>query len=176
MSLQQSCVRRQTTGELRPNEDPIGFSSVQWRVSPSLAPKRSPNPESRRRFVPRKAGNPQSGIEKRGHMGNIGLIQLRHVRASNQIAALNETRERVENGVIDRTIACETWAIPLPTYWPNLAPIVANRRATLHTPALWENFEYLIALCKQWIATHPHGANAPRVPLPELWKEVTDVT
>ncbi|HVS45980.1 MAG TPA: hypothetical protein VMS32_04880 [Verrucomicrobiae bacterium] len=168
-------------------------------------------------------------------MGNIGLIQLRHVRASNQIAALNETRERVEspefqefvrkarelprymadpaarrrllapemdfpgefqwllvlmyfyehlgilvkNGVIDRTIACETWAIPLLTYWPNLAPIVANRREALHTPALWENFEYLMALCKQWIATHPHGAyppNAPRVSLPELWPEVTDVT
>ena len=161
------------------------------------------------------------------------LAQIKHLRASNQIAALNEVRERVESAefqdfvqrarqlpallrdpavrrklvaaeddfapelqwvllmiyfyeqlgtlvkhrVIDKDVACETWALPLLMYWPNLAPVVANRRAALRMPALWQNFEYLISVSKQWLAKHPQGSypsDAPRVPMPELWPETIE--
>jgi len=158
------------------------------------------------------------------------LVQLRHMRSSNQIAALNEVRKRVEspefqnfvrmarrlpelfadseirkqliapefefsqeyqwvlvliyfyehlgvlvkNGVIDRDVACDTWAEPLLAYWPALAPVIANRRAALNQPNLWANFEYFATVCRDWIERHPDGAypsGAPRMPMPALWPE-----
>jgi len=161
------------------------------------------------------------------------LLQLRHMRGSNQIAALNEVRERVEssdfqeyvrlaktlpqlcadpdirrqlnapefefpqkyqwvlvllyfyehlgvlvkNGVIDRNVACDPGAEPLLTYWPALAPVIVNRRAALHQPNLWANFEYLAMVCEEWKRRHPNGAYPPRarrMDMPDPWPETNE--
>lgn len=156
------------------------------------------------------------------------LMQLRHMRGSNQLLALNEVMKTVstekfqaslhaaqeihkqfgdpnvragllsrefvtdfhdlavlvnfydqlgglvKRGAIDRAIACDSWTIPILEYWRLLSPIVANRRKALAIPGLYENFEYLAALCRQWIDEHPEGtypASLPRMPLPNLWPE-----
>mgnify|MGYP001478974860 CR=1 FL=1 len=155
------------------------------------------------------------------------LLQIRHLRSSNQIAALNECRETIESadfqvaerfialelgpklsdptvqsalleqfmakeyepmrmvgnffenmgvlvksGIIDRYIACDIWNQVILRNWNAMAPVVANRRAVLQLDALWENFEYLAVLCKQWEEQYPHGTYpkfARRMPAAELW-------
>ncbi|HKU66157.1 MAG TPA: DUF4760 domain-containing protein [Candidatus Baltobacteraceae bacterium] len=155
------------------------------------------------------------------------LMQLGHLRSSNQIAALNECRETIQsaefqaaerfvsvelsrrledpqvqlamlgryfppefecvrtianffenmgvfvkNGIIDRRIACDLWNQVILRNWSALAPVIANRRIALDFPPMWENFEYLAALCQQWEeryqdGTYPNGA--PRMQMPALW-------
>jgi hypothetical protein len=46
------------------------FSALGGAGARLLRPQRGPTPESHRRAEPRKAGKPQSGIEKLSHMGN----------------------------------------------------------------------------------------------------------
>jgi len=154
------------------------------------------------------------------------LAPIRHLRSSNQIAALNECRETIQspdlqaaeqfvlelaprlsdpavqsamiekvfeqeyapirmianffenmgvfvkNGIIDRRIACDLWTTVVVRSLDALAPIVINRRAAFDVEPLWENFEYLATVCKQWAEEHPHGdypRGARRMPHPELW-------
>jgi len=157
------------------------------------------------------------------------LMQLRHMRGSNQIIALNEVRETIEspafqaaesfvvrelpprlgdpavrqalsmpffaeeyqpvrtvanffetfgalvkNGIIDPEIACDLWGGVAQRAWDALAPIAANRRAKPGWSGLWENFEYLTVLSKNFSRDHPEGAfpkGMERLPLPELWPE-----
>jgi hypothetical protein len=150
------------------------------------------------------------------------LIQLRHMRGSNQIIALNEFRETMESptireaqqfisfelpkrlrdpverekirqvpfsgdyehlatianlfesmgefvklGIIDRTIACEIWGYVVLRNWRALSPIVWFLRKEVDAPLLWENFEYLAVLSKNFIDARPNGsypAGVPRMP------------
>lgn len=161
------------------------------------------------------------------------LLQIRHLRSSNQIAALNECRETIEspefqaaerfvaielgkrladpdvqqamlgpffpqeyepmrmvanffenlgifvkNGIIDQSIACDLWYPVILRNWNGIAPVIANRRAALDFPALWENFEYLATMCETWEERHPHGAypsGVKRMSLPELWPSVREM-
>jgi hypothetical protein len=159
------------------------------------------------------------------------LVQLRHMRSSNQIVALTEIRETLESpgfemamkyvhhefprrlqdpdvrkrllapgptpdefvpirtvssffeqfgafvkrGIIDRDIVCDLYGPPVLTNWEILAPFVANRRAAVNNPALFENFEYLATMSKGWIERHPDGAyprHARRMPQPDYWPEL----
>ena len=159
------------------------------------------------------------------------LAQIRHLRSSNQIAALNECRETIQspdfqaaeqfvldlaprlsdpavqsalledfiakeyapmrmianffenmgvfvkNGIIDREIACDLWQGVVLRNWDAIAPIAINRRVALHIEPLWENFEYLATVCKQWAEEHPHGGyprGARRMPHPDLWPLVRE--
>ena len=151
------------------------------------------------------------------------LIQLRHMRSSNQIVALNEFRETLESpgireaqrfvsfelatrlldplerekikqlpfsgdyehlgtianlfeslgefvklGIIDRTIACEIWGLVVLRNWRALSPIVTFLRTEVDAPLLWENFEYLAVLSKNFIDARPNGSYPPGVPrMPE---------
>jgi hypothetical protein len=149
------------------------------------------------------------------------LVQLRHMRGSNQIVALTECRETLEspafrdaqrfvsyelpkrlsdpvearnaaqlpftgeyeaigtvanffesmglfvkNGIIDKHIACDFWALVVLRNWEALLPITSYVRSKVG-PALWENFEYMAALCRQYQDEHPtsypHGM--PRMPV-----------
>jgi hypothetical protein len=151
------------------------------------------------------------------------LMQLRHMRGSNQIIALTECRETLEspyfreaqlfvsyelpkllidpqeilriakplsqfegeyqaidtvanffenlgvfvkNGIIDRGIACDMWSYVVLRNWKALLPIVTFVREDLHSPSVWENFEYLAFISKQYLEAHPNGSY-PRV-LPHL--------
>lgn len=152
------------------------------------------------------------------------LIQLRHMRGSNQIVALTECRETLEspafrdaqrfvsfelperlkdskeilfiaqpqsqfqgeyqaidtvgnffenlgvfvkNGIIDRRLACDTWAHVVLRNWSALLPIITFVRDDLGAPAIWENFEYLTVIAHQFASQNPAGTypkGMPRMP------------
>ena len=156
------------------------------------------------------------------------LIQLRHMRNSNQIVVFNEIRHKMEteefrsalqfiryelpakiddsafrarlldsatpeakavydvgtfidgavaplvkHKMVDRDLACDLLYYPTVMCWDNLAPFIASRRAMLGY-RVWEEFEYLSLLCKQFRDKHPLGTypkNAPALPLPDPWPE-----
>lgn len=153
----------------------------------------------------------------------VALLQLRHMRGSNQIVALTECRETLESpefqdarrfimtelprlladadirvrfeanpstpselqqavnvanffesmgafvsfGIIDRTIACSLWGNVVVGTWNHLLPMIRLRRK--RNPAVWEYFEYLAAISKQFRedtpTSYPHGV--PRMPVDE---------
>ncbi|HEY1976885.1 MAG TPA: DUF4760 domain-containing protein [Candidatus Baltobacteraceae bacterium] len=152
------------------------------------------------------------------------LIQLRHMRGSNQIVALTECRETLEspafreaqrfvsyelptriedpkevlriaqpqsqfqdeyqaidtvgnffeslgvfvkNGIIDKTLACDTWSHVVLRNWNALLPIITFVRKDLDAPGIWENFEYLAVLAQRFSHDHPTGTypkGFPRMP------------
>jgi hypothetical protein len=150
------------------------------------------------------------------------LIQLRHMRGSNQIVALTECRETIESrefgeaqrfvsfelpkrfqnpdecrkiavlpftgdyqaigtvanffesmgifvkmGIIDGRIACDFWSYIVVRNWNALAPVTTFVRGELGAPQLWENFEYLAVLSKQYMEQYPQGTypqGMPRMP------------
>jgi hypothetical protein len=160
------------------------------------------------------------------------VVQLRHARSSNHIAALNELRETMESadfqaaqhfvegelskrlqdpafryqtdapaartdetrplhakidtfgnffegmgilvktGLVDRDLVLEIWCGVVIRAWEGLAPITAIARR--ESDAVWENFEYLTVLAREWKAAHPKGtypAGAQRIELNDEWLE-----
>jgi hypothetical protein len=147
----------------------------------------------------------------------VAIIQLRHARGSNQIAALNELRETMETpsfqaaqhfigtelaaklqdpafryqlahryartdenrppigmvnslgnfyesmglllktGLVEPELALEMWSANAEADWENLRPVTAIARRGAGD-GLWENFEYLAVLSKDWLAAHRKGA------------------
>ena len=161
------------------------------------------------------------------------LVQLRHMRSSNQIAALNELRETIESeyfresaefvhkklpallndprirseiaagtrvpaikeltpaatladffeqcgmfvkhGIIERKLFCDLWSYNVLIDWIAIAPLVTNLRTMQNLPALWENFEYLASISREWLAKYGNGnypAGATHEVMPPLWPEV----
>jgi hypothetical protein len=159
------------------------------------------------------------------------IIQLRHVRSSNQVAAQNELREAYETaeskvaqhfilaelgnaledpafryqianrasrtgvyqqsiakvvtmgnffelmGVlvktesVDRKLVLEIWSGVVTMAWQKLGPVIAILRRA-EGSGLWDNFEYLVVLSQDWIATYPNGSyprGARRVDLEDQW-------
>jgi hypothetical protein len=148
------------------------------------------------------------------------LLQLRHMRGSNQIVALTECRETLESetfqearefvlivlpelmknpetaemfarpvfsrelrpaayvanffesmgafvrfNIIDRNIACDLWSGVVLACWEGLVPVTRIRRRS--DPSVWENFEYLAFLSKQFTERTPisYPARVPRMDL-----------
>lgn len=150
------------------------------------------------------------------------LLQLRHMRGSNQIAALTECRETLESDafqearhfvhnllpkmsedpeirrrlieesfpqelrpaqtvanffesmgafvrfdIIDRSIACDLWCGVVIASWDALLPVTRILRR--RDPGVWENFEYLAVLSKEFMertpSSYPRGL--PRMNLEE---------
>lgn len=80
----------------------------------------------------------------------------------------------VKSGIIDHELACDLWGGVVDRNWDALRPVISSRRAMIGTPALWENFEYLARISKDFIAKYPDGTlpkNARRLPLPEPWPD-----
>lgn len=156
------------------------------------------------------------------------LVQLRHLRNSNQIAVFTEIRHKMEapefeealrfiryslpaklndsafrmrlldvtsserrmvtdvggfidgavaplvkHGMVDRDLACDLFYFPVVMCWDNLSPFIASSRAALGY-RMWEDFEYLALLCKNFRVRYPHGTYPKGVeglPLPEPWPE-----
>ena len=157
------------------------------------------------------------------------LIQLRHMRAANQIIALNEIRETfetdkfrdavryvyrelprlyedpvaradlvavplqaqyeparnvanffenvgiyVKRGVLDANFTADMWGGIILTSWLRMTPMITNRRRVQNQPQIWQNFEYLAAICQQFKERYPNG-NYPnafqRMPEGEIWPE-----
>jgi hypothetical protein len=148
------------------------------------------------------------------------LLQLRHMRGSNQIVALTECRETLESdafqearafvalelpqllknpdvreklslpvfpkelrpagnvanffesmgafvrfNIIDRNIACDLWCGVVVSSWEALIPVTRIRRG--FDPGIWENFEYLAVLSKQFMERFPtsYPPGMPRMSL-----------
>jgi hypothetical protein len=72
------------------------------------------------------------------------LVQLRHLRTSNQLS-----------GLIDERTNLQTVWYNVDPYWALLADSVAFGRT--NRPHIFENFEYLAARARAWIAEHPDG-------------------
>jgi hypothetical protein len=80
----------------------------------------------------------------------------------------------VKHRALDRTITCDMWGDTVLRSWDRLAPLVANRRHVAGNPALFENFEYLAVLCKQFKRRHPNGTyprGFERMPAAQIWPE-----
>lgn len=127
------------------------------------------------------------------------VLQIRHIRSSNQIAVFVEVRERIESadfeaaanirkvanffeslgafvkrGVIDADLACDVWGAVVLRKWNALEPVIGSRRAAINNNRLLKNFEYLASLSKDWIERHPEGtypAGVSRMPRSSVWRE-----
>lgn len=79
----------------------------------------------------------------------------------------------VKHRMIDPDLSCDLWYVPVVPCWDALAPLIATRRAMLGF-RLWEDFEYLVVLCKRFRKRFPHGTypkGMEGLPLPEPWPE-----
>ena len=133
--------------EFRETMESREISEAQRFVSYEL-PKRFLVPEERRKMTEL----PFSGEYER-----IGAI-------ANVFEGLGEF---VRLGIIDRDTACDMWAFVVLRNWNALLPLTTYIRHTIGARQLWENFEYLAALSKQYIEDHPQGSyppNTPRMP------------
>jgi hypothetical protein len=73
----------------------------------------------------------------------------------------------VRFNIIDRTIACDLWCGVVLKSWDGLLPITRVRRK--HDPGVWENFEYLAVLSKQYVERYPtsYPRGMARMPIGE---------
>jgi hypothetical protein len=83
----------------------------------------------------------------------------------------------VATNLLDKDLVCMLYSENATSAWQSIAPVVALLRHKLHTPAIWENFEYLAAMSSQFIEQHPSGTyprTAHRMPIDdrllERWK------
>ncbi|MBV9270677.1 MAG: hypothetical protein JO165_06255 [Candidatus Eremiobacteraeota bacterium] len=73
----------------------------------------------------------------------------------------------VRRGIIESDVACDLWALVVTLAWDASLPVVTLARHIVGNDALWENFEYMAAISKRWIDTHPSGSypnDQPRMP------------
>lgn len=76
-------------------------------------------------------------------------------------------------GVIDREIASALWSGIVVRNWELLAPTLAIMRRTAG-PALWEQFEYLVKVSRDWDRRYPYGiypSGMERLRLDDVWLE-----
>ncbi|HVS46132.1 MAG TPA: hypothetical protein VMS32_05640 [Verrucomicrobiae bacterium] len=73
----------------------------------------------------------------------------------------------VRFNIIDRTIACDLWCGVVLSSWEALLPVTRIRRWA--DPGIWENFEYLAMLSKQFAEQFPtsYPRGMPRMPMEE---------
>jgi hypothetical protein len=79
----------------------------------------------------------------------------------------------VKHGMVDRDLACDLFYYPVVMCWDTLAPFIASSRSMLGY-RVWEDFEYLTLLCKDFRRRFPRGTyprGAAALPLPQSWPE-----
>jgi hypothetical protein len=79
----------------------------------------------------------------------------------------------VKHGIVDRNLACDLFYYPVVMCWDTLASYIASSRSIVGY-RMWEDFEYLALLCKNFRSRFPHGTyprGAAALPLPEPWAE-----
>lgn len=77
----------------------------------------------------------------------------------------------VKRGLIDESSYLDTACDFVDTMWEKLEPVIAIMRRT-RDETLYDNFEYLAARARLWIARHPHGnypKNTPRMAVRDKW-------
>ena len=112
------------------------------------------------------------------------IVQLRHVRASNQIAAFNDLRQTYESSHLAAAHKYVDTYLHRDLEDPAFRYAIAHRSGRTEEshalvkhrqdPASWENFEYVAVLAARWRQKHPTGSypkNMPRLPLEYRWAE-----
>ena len=113
--------------------------------------------------LPRRLSDPnlKTELQKTAFVGDY--------RAISTVANLHEVIGLfIRRGVIDKHFACSLWGWQVMTGWNALAPIVAFVREHDKNVAIWENFEYIAVLSKQYMDRYPNGEypkGAPRMPV-----------
>lgn len=80
----------------------------------------------------------------------------------------------VKSGLIDERAYLDTACDFVNMMWDKLEPVIAVMRRT-RDETLYDNFEYLTARSRLWIARHPKGTypkNTARVPVHDRWLEI----
>lgn len=103
--------------------------------------------------IPRKLASP------------AGRAELRHSNFRGEMHAVIVVANFMESlgvflkrHVVHKQVTCDIWGDVAYQMWTKLAPIVYSERQNAGTEALWENFEYLAVVGKQWVDAHPNGA------------------
>jgi hypothetical protein len=79
----------------------------------------------------------------------------------------------VRTGLVDRDLAMNLYSETASITWDSLAPFAAINRQRFGD-VVWENFEYLVVFCQDWLAAHPKGAypaGVRRIALKNEWFE-----
>ncbi|MDQ6824606.1 MAG: hypothetical protein M3007_03980 [Candidatus Eremiobacteraeota bacterium] len=79
----------------------------------------------------------------------------------------------VKHKLIPADAVMDVYSLRILRAWEIMRDVVAISRRQ-DGPGVWENFEYLAVLAKQWASKKAQGAypkNFPRMPLPDRWLE-----
>lgn len=79
----------------------------------------------------------------------------------------------IQFGIVDKDVALSFWSSIVVQSWDAVTPALAIMRRTIG-PLLWEQFEYLAKISKQWLADHPTGVyprGLARLPVEDVWLE-----
>jgi hypothetical protein len=118
-----------------------------------------------RRFISMEMPGLLADPEQLSRLENEAATPLEFRKAINVANFFESMGAFVRFGIIDRTIACSLWCGVVVSTWDALLPVIRLRRK--YTPAVWEYFEYLAAISKQFMdenpSTYPPGV--PRMPL-----------
>lgn len=79
----------------------------------------------------------------------------------------------VKHKLIPAAAVLDVYSLRIARAWELMEDVVAISRRQ-DGPGVWENFEYLAVLAKQWASQHAQGAypkNFPRMPLADRWLE-----
>lgn len=77
----------------------------------------------------------------------------------------------VKHGLIPQQEVMDVYASRILQAWDAVQDVVVIVRRT-NGPAVWENFEYLVVLAREWSSTHPNGLyprHFPRLNLTDKW-------
>jgi len=80
----------------------------------------------------------------------------------------------VRHDLVEREFACDLWFAVVVRSWEALAPTISSLRQREGGIRLWEDFEYLVLLCRRFRARFPHGTypkGEEAVALPPPWPE-----
>ncbi|HET9392037.1 MAG TPA: hypothetical protein VFO29_00755 [Candidatus Rubrimentiphilum sp.] len=121
--------------------------------------------QNARRFIVAELPKLLQDPEKRLKLQTSPSAPLEFQQATNIANFFESMGGFVRFGIIDRKIACTLWCGVVVSSWNNLLPMIRLRRKT--TPAVWEYFEYLAAISKQFMEENPtsYPSGVPRMPL-----------
>ena len=83
----------------------------------------------------------------------------RHVEVRQAANLIGNTFENigsmVKNGILDQRLVMDIYSWIIYGYWQRLSGLIALARVAADEPAIYENFEYVAALAKRYLASHP---------------------
>jgi hypothetical protein len=137
----------------------------------------SPEVQAARHFIRTQLDDVLKDPVFRYHISHRRILSPEHQDAWSKITHLGNSYEAmgalVKNKLIDKNLVLDMFFGQILTTWDTLAPITAILRRD-EGVGLWEHFEYLTVLSRQWDAEHQSGtypAGMPRIQLKDEFLE-----